>query len=136
VVKSIMKSPRTTVFFLASLALFAGAAAAQSINDIVAPAEPLILKQQGSFFVGGRQTQSDATGWDQTPPVSDFGSGDVTVDQMYVQFQTPITSGSRSKVPLANALRIRSKASVAMIPVLVAVGRSSRSAALLRCGLD
>jgi hypothetical protein len=83
-----------------SFALFSGVAGAQSISDVIAPAEPLILKQQGSFFVGGRQMQSDATGWDQTPPVSDFGSGDVTVDQMYVQFQIPLTSGSRTKVPL------------------------------------
>ena len=97
---AIIKSPRAAVLFLVSFALFAGVAVAQSINDIVAPAEPLILKQQGSFFVGGQQTQSDATGWDQTPPVSDFGSGDVTVDQMYVQFQIPVTPGSRPKVPL------------------------------------
>jgi hypothetical protein len=82
------------------LTVLSGAAAAQSINDVAVPTEPLILKQQGSFFVGGRQTQSDATGWDQTPPVSDFGSGDVTVDQMYVQFQIPVTLGSRSRVPL------------------------------------
>ena len=83
-----------------SFALFCGAAMAQSISDVVAPREPLILKQQGSFFVGGRQTQSDATGWDLTPPVSAFGFGDVTVDQMYVQFQIPVILGSRSKVPL------------------------------------
>jgi pimeloyl-ACP methyl ester carboxylesterase len=97
--KVTIKSRRVAVLSLAvSFALFSGAAAAQSISDVMAPTEPLILKQQGSFFVGGRQTQSDATGWDQTPPVSAFGSGDVTVDQMYVQFQIPLT-GSRSKVP-------------------------------------
>jgi hypothetical protein len=89
-----------TLLVAASFALFCRAAMAQSVSDIVAPREPLILKQQGSFFVGGQQTLSEATGWDQTPPVSAFGSGDVTVDQMYVQFQIPVTSGPRSKVPL------------------------------------
>ena len=92
--------PAGALLVAGSLALFCDAAAAQSITDVVAPREPLILKQQGSFFVGGRQTQSDASGWDQTPPVSAFGSGDVTVDQMYVQFQIPLTSSPRKKVPL------------------------------------
>ena len=39
-------------------------------------------------------------------------------------------------VSVANVLRIRSKESVGMIHVPAAVGRNSRSAALLRCGLD
>jgi len=92
--------PAVTFFIAVTFSLLSGAADAQSISDVIAPTEPLILKQQGSFFVGGRQTQSDATGWDQTPPVSAFGSGDVTVDQMYVQFQIPVTSSSRRNVPL------------------------------------
>lgn len=83
---------------LAALALSGGVAGAQSISDVQAPREPLILRQQGSFFVGGRQTQSDATGWDQIG--FGFGSGDVTVDQMYVQFQIPFTLSSRSRVPV------------------------------------
>lgn len=92
--------PAVTFFIAVTFSLLSGAADAQSISDVIAPTEPLILKQQGSFFVGGRQTQSDATGWDQTPPVSAFGSGDVTVDQMYVQFQIPVTPSSRRNVPL------------------------------------
>src|SRR5437879_3600745 len=89
-VKSAIKLRPSIILFAAlSFALFSGAAVAQSISDVIAPKEPLILKQQVSLFVGGRQTQSDATGWDQTPPVSAFGSGDVTVDQMNGQFQTP-----------------------------------------------
>jgi pimeloyl-ACP methyl ester carboxylesterase len=100
-VKAASKIRSAVVLSIAvGFALLSGAAGAQSITDVIAPTEPLIVKQQGSFFVGGRQTQSDATGWDQTPPVSAFGSGDVTVDQMYVQFQIPITSGSKRKVPL------------------------------------
>jgi pimeloyl-ACP methyl ester carboxylesterase len=101
VVKAASKIRSAVVLSIAvGFALLSSAAGGQSITDVIAPTEPLIVKQQGSFFVGGRQTQSDATGWDQTPPVSAFGSGDVTVDQMYVQFQIPITSGSKRKVPL------------------------------------
>src|SRR5882724_5034274 len=84
--------PALILFAALTFVLLSGPVAAQSISDVIAPREPLILKEQGSFFVGGRQTQSDVTGWDQTPPVSGFGSGDVTVDQMYVQFQIPVTS--------------------------------------------
>jgi hypothetical protein len=92
---------RPAVYLVIALimGLLCTAANAQSISDVVAPPEPLILKQQGSFFVGGQQTESDATGWDQTPPVSAFGSGDVTIDQMYVQFQIPLTS-RKEKIPL------------------------------------
>jgi hypothetical protein len=100
-VKDAIKIRPGFIFLVAiSFVLFSRAATAQSITDVITPAEPLVLKQQGSFFVGGRQTQSDATGWDQTPPVSAFGSGDVTVDQMYVQFQIPMTKSSKGNVPL------------------------------------
>lgn len=81
-----------------TFAVLSGAAGAQSISDVRAPREPLILREQGSFFVGGRQTQSDATGWDQIG--FGFGTGDVTVDQMYVQFQIPFTLGLAKHVPV------------------------------------
>lgn len=62
---------------------------AQTLDQVQPPKEPLVLKEQGSFFVGGRQTTTDQSGWDQIG--FGFGSGDVTVDQMYVQFQVPET---------------------------------------------
>jgi len=62
---------------------------AQGISDIK-PSPPLTLKQQGSFFVGGRSIFSDSTGWDSIG-VPSFSTGDITVDQMYVQFQVPAT---------------------------------------------
>ena len=93
---------KTRQMFLAlcatlSLSASTGVAAAQSIGDVKASRKPLVLEQQGSFFVGGRQTQSSATGWDQIG--FGFGSGDVTVDQMYVQFQIPADS-PRARVPV------------------------------------
>lgn len=73
----------------AASALLCTTAAAQSLNDVRPPSEPLVLKAQGSFFVGGRQIFSDAAGWDLIGLLGQFSSGDVTVDQMYVQFQIP-----------------------------------------------
>ena len=75
---------------IAALVLLCTATTAQSLNDVVAPHEPLVLKEQGSFFVGGRQMFSDAAGWDLIGLLGQFSSGDVTVDQMYVQFQIPL----------------------------------------------
>jgi hypothetical protein len=70
-------------------ALLCTMAGAQSLGDVRPSPEPLVLKQQGSFFVGGRQMFSDAAGWDLIGLLGQFSSGDVTVDQMYVQFQIP-----------------------------------------------
>ena len=37
-------------------------AAAQSLRDLKAAAEPLVLQQQGSFFVGGRSISNPPPG--------------------------------------------------------------------------
>jgi hypothetical protein len=75
---------------MAGAALLCTVAAAQSRTDVQQPSKPLVLKEQGSFFVGGRQTFSDAAGWNLIGLLGQFSSGDVTVDQMYVQFQVPV----------------------------------------------
>ena len=85
-------------FVTAALTLLYTVAAAQSLSDVRPPSEPLVLKAQGSFFVGGRQIFSDAAGWDLIGLLGQFSSGDVTVDQMYVQFQIPETG--RRHVPI------------------------------------
>ena len=47
--------------------------------------KPLVLESQGSFFVGG-ETKSLGP-----PPAGarGFGGGDITINQMYVQYQIP-----------------------------------------------
>src|SRR5262245_9820656 len=55
--------------------------------------KPLVIASQGSFFVGGEKKALPA------PPAPSsggrgFGGGDVTVNQMYVQYQVP-PNGSR-----------------------------------------
>jgi pimeloyl-ACP methyl ester carboxylesterase len=46
---------------------------------------PLVLKEQGSFYVGGRIVTSDAISGAGTEAVS----GQISVDHMYVQYQIP-----------------------------------------------
>ena len=49
-------------------------------------AKPLTIKEEGSFFVGGE---------DKSLPA---GGGEITVNQMYVQYQVP--AGSETRVPV------------------------------------
>jgi len=77
----VSRSARTTgvrtLMIVASLAPFAGLAQVSG---------PLTIKEQGSFFVGGehRTISAPATG------VIPAQSGEITVNQMYVQYQIPL----------------------------------------------
>ena len=79
------------------LGLLGGAARAQQLKDVQMPKEPLVLAQQGSFFVGGHPTHIALTEWEELGAdfAKAFGEpGEATVDQMYVQFQKPPGSES------------------------------------------
>jgi hypothetical protein len=82
-------------------------AGAQTLSDVRPPSEPLVLKEQGSFFVGGQPVFSDATGWDLIG--FGFGSGDVTVGQMYVQFQVPQQHRRRAPIVFVHGCCLSSK---------------------------
>jgi pimeloyl-ACP methyl ester carboxylesterase len=74
---------------LLSAALLAGAllptgAAAQGLKD-VKPSKPLVLKQQGSFYVGGNTHFVDDAYTGSNPG----RLGNSMINQMYVQFQKP-----------------------------------------------
>jgi pimeloyl-ACP methyl ester carboxylesterase len=60
------------------------AAEAQALKDVQTPATPLVLKAQGSFFVGGEKA-------DQTDvELGNLGpAGHIAVNQMYVRFMVP-----------------------------------------------
>ena len=69
-----------------------GGAAAQALKDVKTPDTPLILKSQGSFYVGGEKAQ-------QTQVQIGLGpAGNVTVNQMYVRFMVP--QGGDGNVPV------------------------------------
>jgi len=65
----------------------------------VATADSLVLKEQGSFFIGGRSVFTDALTGSATGFLgTGINTGNITVDQMYVQYQIP--EGADSHVPV------------------------------------
>jgi hypothetical protein len=71
-----------------SVLLFASLLAASTLaqSSHVDLKKPLVIASQGSFYVGGEKKALPA------PPPGGrggFGGGDVTVNQMYVQYQVP-----------------------------------------------
>ena len=71
--------------------VLAGAASAQTLKSIQTPATPLVLKDRGSFFVGGRSVEQKAGEILLGPDDS------VTVDQMYVEYMVPT---GKAKIPV------------------------------------
>jgi hypothetical protein len=66
-------------------------------------AKPLVLASQGSFFVGG-ETKSQPAGRGRGA-----AAGDVTVNQMYVQFQTPVDAAAHVPVVMVHGCCLSSK---------------------------
>lgn len=69
-------------------------------------AAPLILKAQGSFFVGGevKSISPPATNAD-----ADAQRGDITVNQMYVQYQMPMNGEQHAPVVMIHGCCLSSK---------------------------
>jgi hypothetical protein len=98
---SFSAGPRAALAIALGVLSLSGAARGQELGDVQAPKDPLILQQQGSFFVGGRTTHIAITEWDELGADFEkmFGMpGEATVDQMYVQFQK--APGSEKHVPI------------------------------------
>lgn len=65
----------------------------------------LVIASQGSFFVGGETKTLPAQGGRGGA----FGSGDITVNQMYVQYQTPTDSDRHVPVVMVHGCCLSSK---------------------------
>jgi pimeloyl-ACP methyl ester carboxylesterase len=66
---------------------------AQSLKDVQPPSAPLVLKAQGSFFVGGEKSEQTRA------ELGDLGpGGHIAVNQMYVRFMVP--QGGEGKLPV------------------------------------
>jgi pimeloyl-ACP methyl ester carboxylesterase len=93
--ENIVRFGRALVAGIAVAGILASAdgAAAQARKDVQTPDTPLVLKAQGSFFVGGdkaEQTQGE---------LGNLGpGGHITVNQMYVRFMVP--QGGDASVPV------------------------------------
>ena len=87
---------RLGAFAVAAAAALMGTAAevtAQTLKDVKMPDKPLVLKAQGSFFVGGEKVEvTQAQVGDLAP------GGHITVNQMYVRYMIP--QGSDRNVPV------------------------------------
>ena len=59
-------------------------AEAQALRDVQTPATPLVLKAQGSFFVGGEKVEQTEVELGSLGP-----GGHITVNQMYVRYMVP-----------------------------------------------
>jgi len=88
---------------LVVLALTVAPGAAQEKRRVEAK-KPLVLESQGSFFVGG-ETKS------LTAPAGarGFGAGDITINQMYVQYQIPQNGARHVPVVMVHGCCLSSK---------------------------
>jgi pimeloyl-ACP methyl ester carboxylesterase len=66
---------------------------AQALEDLQAPKTPLVLKAQGSFFVGGEKAEQTEVELGNLGP-----GGRITVNQMYVRYMVP--QGGDLNVPV------------------------------------
>jgi pimeloyl-ACP methyl ester carboxylesterase len=66
---------------------------AQAIKDVQTPDTPLVLKAQGSFFVGGEKAEQTQGELGNLGP-----GGHITVNQMYVRYMVP--QGGDGNVPV------------------------------------
>src|SRR5262245_30502279 len=64
--------------------------------------KPLVLASQGSFFVGGEPKALPAGG-------RGGGGGDVTINQMYVQYQVPVNGARHVPVVMVHGCCLSSK---------------------------
>ncbi len=98
-----MKAERVSVAYRSAILIFAALAGvlgtavgvdAQALEQLQTPETPLVLKAQGSFFLGGdkaEQTQVELGGLGP--------GGHITVNQMYVRYMVP--QGGDGNVPVA-----------------------------------
>jgi hypothetical protein len=88
-----MKNPRCVLLMVLFVTIELGAFAAED--------KPLVLASQGSFFVGGEIKKLPAAG-----PAP---AGDMTVNQMYVQYQSPVNADRHLPVVMVHGCCLSSK---------------------------
>lgn len=104
-----MLTSLTTVLpfaLLIALPLAAADGAATQREDLK---KPLVLAAQGSFFVGGEVKNSGALNATPPAPGAALIPGDVTVNQMYVQYQKPMNGDRHVPVVMVHGCCLSSK---------------------------
>ena len=92
----VSKQCRSAILFGAALVGVLGTARgvrAQALGDLQTPDTPLVLKAQGSFYVGGERAEQTQGELGNLGP-----GGHITVNQMYVRYMVP--QGGDGNVPV------------------------------------
>jgi pimeloyl-ACP methyl ester carboxylesterase len=77
---------------------------AQELKDLQTPDEPLVLKSQGSFYVGGETVEQS---FDE---LGSFGPGSkITVNQMYVRYMVPASEETGLPVIMIHGMALTGK---------------------------
>lgn len=101
-----MRKTRLEAFWRAGLIAAAAFVALPGLAQSGAtPTGPLTLERQGSFFVGGRDVQSDML---STLPAY-LPTGTVTVDQMYVRYEVPAGAGRHVPITMIHGCCLTGK---------------------------
>ena len=87
------RSALRAVVTSAGLLGIAASVAAQALTDLQTPDTPLVLKAQGSFYVGGEKSEQTQVQLGSLGP-----GGHITVNQMYVRYMVP--QGGDGNVPV------------------------------------
>jgi len=78
--------------------------AAQDFKDLQTPKSPLVLKAQGSFFVGGETADETAV------ELGSFGpAGHITINQMYVRYMIPMHAEKKPSVVMVHGMTLTGK---------------------------
>ena len=80
-------------FMVAAILGTGGDVMAQALRDVQTPDTPLVLKAQGSFFVGGEKVEQTQAELGNLGP-----GGHIAVNQMYVRYMVP--QGGDGNVPV------------------------------------
>jgi hypothetical protein len=105
-----VKNNRRFVKLLRPPVLLGAMAALILVAAAVTMADTLILKEQGSFFVGGRTIYTDALTGSTTGFLgTGLNSGHITVEQMYVQYQIPEGADAHLPVVMVHGCCLSSK---------------------------
>src|SRR5262245_29326240 len=86
---------------LALAAVVAAGASNASHAQRSSPQKPLVIEAQGSFFVGGEHKKVDGP--------AGAPAGEITVNQMYVQYQVPPRASRHVPVVMVHGCCLSSK---------------------------
>ena len=101
-----MSTSRVKIWILA-LALPLEAADGAARRDVLV--KPLVLASEGSFFVGGEVKTSSTLNATPSPAGTAPIPGDITINQMYVQFQKPVDGDRHVPVVMVHGCCLSSK---------------------------